>query len=84
MICLFQIFKITFIPFIFFPMIILAFRCCYCYKLNEAKKQRPSAPPLEGLSTPTQNHSTNDTVGNEETCGESENIEKTVEGTNSV
>ena len=65
-------------------MIILAFRCCYCYKLNEAKKQRPSAPPLEGLSTPTQNHSTNDTVGNEETCGESENIEKTVEGTNSV
>lgn len=26
------------------------FRCYYCYNLNEAKKQRPSAPPLEGLS----------------------------------
>ncbi|XP_046848482.1 endoplasmic reticulum junction formation protein lunapark-like [Xenia sp. Carnegie-2017] len=28
------------------------FRCCYCYHLNEAKKKRPFAPPIEGLSTP--------------------------------
>jgi hypothetical protein len=70
------------IPVIFFPIIYVAFRCCYCYQLNEAKKQRPSAPPLEGLSTPTPRHSTNDTVSNEETCGESGNIEKTIEGKN--
>lgn len=25
----------------------LAFRCCYCYNLNPAKKQRPMAPRLE-------------------------------------
>ena len=55
------------------------FRCCYCYKLNEAKKQRLSAPPLEGFSTPTQNHSTNETVCNEEMCGESENNKTTRE-----
>ena len=65
-----------------FYLINLAFRCCYCYKLNEAKKQRPSAPPLEGLSTPTQNHSKNETVGNEETCGESENNKTVREGKN--
>lgn len=32
--------------------VFLAFRCCYCYHLNEAKKKRPFAPPIEGLSTP--------------------------------
>ena len=26
---------------------LLAFRCCYCYHLNPARKQRPTAPKLD-------------------------------------
>ncbi|XP_028416634.1 endoplasmic reticulum junction formation protein lunapark-B-like [Dendronephthya gigantea] len=55
------------------------FRCCYCYQLNEAKKQRPSAPPLEGFSTPERKFSTDDTTINEEPYHETENVEETIE-----
>lgn len=36
------------------------FRCCYCYHLNEARKQRPSAPPLASFSTTTSSRQNSD------------------------
>lgn len=33
-------------------LIFLAFRCCYCYNWNPARKQRPPAPLLQLPSAP--------------------------------
>ena len=60
-----------------------AFRCCYCYNLNEAKKLRPSAPPLEGLSktvSTKQNSNSAAENGSDEISTESPEVSEKVKG----
>ena len=55
----------------------VAFRCCYCFHVNPARKQRPTAPKLETFSSPVRKRSVSTHQGHSDKEQKSvENCEK--------